>query len=87
MHSNKVLFHTYINAFFGRVISDAYGMIAVCQWSIYLGCAGASTGQVPAADSEALSRVIASGHEGLTRVLVAGDEVLSVVISGMQCRS
>ncbi|ENY8176153.1 TPA: hypothetical protein ACNG1Z_005351, partial [Escherichia coli] len=62
-------------------------MIAVCQWSIYLGCAGASTGQVPAADSEALSRVIASGHEGLTRVLVAGDEVLSVVISGMQCRS
>ncbi|EFE7458553.1 hypothetical protein F9J28_19520 [Escherichia coli] len=43
----------------------------------------ASAGQVPAADSEALSQVIASGHEGLTRVLVAGDEVLSVVISGM----
>ncbi|MXE25151.1 hypothetical protein FQZ41_18340 [Escherichia coli] len=57
--------------------------IAVCQWSIYLGCAGASAGQVPAANSEALSQVIASGHEGLTRVLVAGDEVLSVVISEM----
>jgi len=68
-------------------------MIAVCQWSIYLGCAGASTGQVPAADSEALSRVIASGHEGLTRVLVAGDDFgdamqeLSQVCTELRTRS
>ncbi|MCZ5756881.1 hypothetical protein O5262_13615 [Escherichia coli] len=35
-------------------------------------CTGTIAGQVPAADSEVLSRVNASGREVLTRVLVAG---------------
>ncbi len=56
MHSNKVLFHTYINAFFGYTIGEHTNNRCLSMVDLIY-CA---TSQLPGTGSE-----VASGHEVL----------------------